>query len=201
MINDVNFISKCFVYDFYHKNSYIEDLSLEDTQSFFISARRSFGAFIKQAHFYYDDLTKLAHDRLCAALKGKEETYILISFNETVRFKDEEDEVFTSGHEAKICLHENEDGTIYLQGEMIDEDEYNKKLGNAYDEFEKPVEYCPRCEKPVIFCECTGCYVCSELDCICPKCPECDQKEIFCECGYDWETSCDEQRYSIKDLY
>jgi len=186
MINDVNIIRKCFVYDFYNEDSDIDELGVEDAPDFYVNARRTYGSFIEHARYYIDDKTKQAHDRLCLALKGKKETYILISFHETVGFNDEIDEEYGIDHEAKICLYENKDGTIYLQGEMIGEDEYHEKLGYAYDEFEKPIEYCSRCNEPVINCECTACFVCSEMDCVCPKCPECEKIELFCECGYDW---------------
>ena len=153
MINDVNEIRKSFVYDFYNEDSDIDGhISHEDTASFYINARRGYAAAFDGA-LYYTDETKKAYDRLCAALMGKEDTYIHISFTETIAYNDDTDEPYEIEHEAKIYLCENEfhepsdivpkeigmdypkkgDGTFDLKGEIIDIEKYYEKVGDAYE--------------------------------------------------------------------
>jgi len=187
MITDVNIIRKSFVYDFYNENSDIDELSLDNTPSFQINSRGGYNNYLESKRFY-SNTTKEAHDRLCTTLKGRNDTYIHISFSETFGYDDDTDEPYSLSHEAKICLYEKEDGSAYLQGEMFDIEEYYEKGKKAFDDVIDAKQYCPKCNEVIGYnCECVICLECGEIICECPKCPNCEKNEIYCECGYDWE--------------
>jgi len=52
---------------------------------------------------------------------------------------DEIDEDYSVSHEAKIFLHEEEDGSVSLIGKIIDEDGYYEKLRAADEEMAKEI--------------------------------------------------------------